>query len=175
MIDIDPADLAARVELRTQLHGLRKDMDLSGENVARLCGFGNLGAVRSLERRTNWEVWRLQRWARGLDRMLRLHIIGLTLPDDDITSMVLRATTAFGARDEDDLHLRIVAHDLIRTRKAMFSRPEMASRCGVTEGAVRDWEAQPQSSVVRLYQRYARALGGTVTLELQPVVVAVAS
>lgn len=174
MNDLDQADMAARVVLCGQLRDLRKAAGLSGESVARSAGFGNLGAVRTLERQTSWLAPKAQRWARGLDHVLRLQITGLTVADDTPDSLVLKWTTTFGGTDEDHMHLLVIANDLVRTRLAAgISRVEMAERCGVTEGAIRDWEDAPAVSLLRLFQRYGRALGGAIHLDVQPVLIGV--
>lgn len=173
--EVNPSDLAARMALRTSLRRLRADLKLSGQCVSRLAGFDDPGAVRAMERGTSWAVWRVQAWARGLGWVFRMRITGLEVPADDATAMVLKANIPFGGLDEDLLHLRVIAHDLIRTRKAVMSRSEMARRCGVTAGATDDWEARPEESLLLMYQRYTRALGGALELELQPAGVAVGS
>ncbi|MGX6605607.1 hypothetical protein ACWKSP_26265 [Micromonosporaceae bacterium Da 78-11] len=173
-----PDDVAARLRIRAGLVQRRVDADLSAQAVARLAGFAREDTVRLLERenRTSWEAWRLQQWARGLGFTFRLAIVGLPVPDDDVTAVVLKTATAFGAFDEDQMHLKAVAYDLARTRVALgVHRSTLARWCGVDERAIRGWERQPLYSLLRVYQRYPRALGGSLELELQPAQVAVAS
>lgn len=175
-VDLHPDDLVARIDLRAGLRQHRTDLDLSTEAVSRLAGFPYASAVRGLERMTSWEAWRAQQWARALGHALRLRIDGLIVPEDDMTSLVLRSTTAFGGFDEDQLHLQIVAADLVRTRHAMgVTRAELGRRCGVNERAIREFEQSPLQSWLRTYQRYGRALGGIIRLDLQPVTVGVLS
>jgi DNA-binding XRE family transcriptional regulator len=171
-----PDDLLARVNLRASLHDARQAFDLSTEAVSRLAGFHYASAVRTLERRTSWEFWLVQQWARGLGQVARLHLDDLDVPAPDPQALVLEMTTAFGGFDEDQLHLRVVAHDLIRTREALgVSRAELASRLGITERAVGCFEQDPLRSWLRTWQRYARGLGGVARPELESVSVEVAS
>lgn len=170
--DLHPDDVVARIDLRTALRERRTGLGLSTEAVSRLAGFPYASAVRGLERKTSWEAWRVQEWARGLDRVFRLRIEGLQVAPDDTASLVLKSATAFGGFDEDQLHLQIVAADLIRTRAAMgVTRVELGRRCRVDERAIREFEKGPLQSWLRTYQRYGRALGGIIRLELQPVTV----
>lgn len=169
--DLHPDDLLARVELRAQLRELRETFDLSQRQVTRLAGFGYVEAVRDLEQKTSWEAWRVQQWARGLGRRLRLSVEGVELAPDDTQSLVLRATTAFGGFDEDQLHLRTLAADLRRTRCHLgFTQAGFARRCRVSDGAIREFEGNPLQSWLRTYQRYARGLGGWLGLDLMSVV-----
>lgn len=173
-VDLHPDDLAARIDVRVALRQRRHDRGLSAEAVSRRAGFAYASAVRDLEDETSWETWRVQQWARGLDEVLRLHIDGVEIAADDTASLVLKAATPFGGFDEDQLHLQVVAADLIRTRKAMgVTRSALARRCGVGERALRGFENSPLKSLLRIYQRYGRALGGAVRLDLDPVAAAV--
>lgn len=173
--DIHADDLVARVDLRAQLRMRREYHGLSCRQVSRRAKFAGLAVVAGLERTTSWELHRVMQWSRGLDRRLLLHITGFEVPAEDVKAAMLNALAARveSPSSEDLMHRRLVAHNLTRVRKAAMSRLEMARRCDVTEGAIGDWEELPEVSLLRSYQRYARALGGHLRLELAPVEAAV--
>lgn len=170
-----PADLEGRVNLRWRLHTLRERQGLTCTDLSRLAGFGNLDAVRNLERKMSWEIPRVQQWTRALDRRLILDIEGITVPETDLDAEILRLGATFGARDEDARRLQIVCDDLIRTRMATCPLERFAARVGVDSTAVRDWEDRHENTLLRVVQRYARALGGSVELDLERVGVEVSS
>ena len=164
-----PDDIAARVAYRDELRICRIDRGLSAEAVSRLAGFACPSAVRDMEDDPTWMLWRAQQWARGLGKQGRLSLAGLTVPDRDITALVLAFTVAFGGLDEDNLLLRIVAHDLVRTRKAIgVTRAELARTCGWSVRSVAEFEINPSRSWLRTWQRHSRGLGGRLTLQLMP-------
>jgi hypothetical protein len=170
-----PDDLRARVDLRTSLMSARDCLGLSVVAANRAAGFPHQGTLQTLEGATNWEMWRVQQWARGVGHVLRLHIEGLVVPADDVHSTILRATTAFGGFDADELHLRIVTADLVRARRHLkVSRSMLARRCRMDEKVLSTWEQDPGRSLMRIYQRYARELGGSVCPMLELAGVAVA-
>ena len=168
-----PDDITARLRIRDALRTHRHELRLTTAAVSRLAGLHEY-AVRDMERRPTWELWRAQQWARGLGHQLRLCPQGLTIPEPDTTALVLEATVAFGAYDEDQLHLRTVIHDLARTRRHQgITAAGLARTCGTDERAVSNFEADPTRSLLRIWQRYVRALGGHLTFELVPVEVGV--
>lgn len=175
--DLHPDDLLARVNLRTDLLRERAYYGLSCQEVSRRAKFSGLAVVAGLERKTSWDAHRVMQWARGLKRRVMLPIAGLNISADDAAAAVLRELVANAGTttERDQLYLRLVAHDLIRTRTAMISRSEMGRRCGVNESAIGGWEELPEVGKLRLYQRYARALGGSLTPMLEPITAGVRS
>lgn len=171
-----PDDLTARMVFRDELRQARRCSRWTCAELSDLAGF-TYNAVKDLEMRPSWEARRAQQWSRGTGRVFRIRITGLPVPDDDALAVVLKSATVFGGADEDRMHLLAVARDLIRTREAMaVTRAELARRMGVDERALRGWENDPLPSLLKIYQRYGRVLGGALVLDLEPVAVpAVAS
>jgi DNA-binding XRE family transcriptional regulator len=163
-------DLRAREWISAELRRIRTGQGRPCRSVAADLGLKK-NAYAHMEKVTTWTVPKVQAWARVLDHRFVMTIHGLATPDDqDPTAAILAATTTFGGLDEDQLHLYTVVNDLIRVRKwfGMWQR-EVGRRLGVTENAVRGWEKDHSATHVRSVQRYARALGGSLELDVVPV------
>lgn len=178
--DLNLDDLTARKALASTLWTERRRAGLTTVDLAGLLGVCR-STTNTMERSTSWAVPRVQAWARVLDLRFRMRLTGLIVPDDgDVYAEILAMAmaTAFGSRDEDRLHLLATVNDLIRCRVAAGLTPaDLGERIGVSGRAVELWEESHESTLLKLVQRYARGLGGSLALDVEPVpqVVAVAS
>lgn len=173
--DLHAADPAARAAVQQHLRALRKSERLSAYEVSARLGLA-VNAVRDLELKPpQWSVRRVQAWARALNHRFTMTLAGVAVPDgDDLITDLLTAATPFGAADEDRLHLFTVVNNLVRIREsAGITFQDIADRMGVHDRAVRGWEDHPDGSLVKTVQRYARAVGGELILEVTPVSAAV--
>jgi transcriptional regulator with XRE-family HTH domain len=167
--ELHPDDPAARVVLNRRLWKIRQDAGITTTELAARLGTGRETA-RDLEKSSSWEVRRVQAWARALDHRFAMIVTGIRLPEPDFDAMALRAVTTFGALDEDRLHLRIVVDDLVRAQRASGeSITSFARRCGVNGRAIIGWERDHEATLLKMVQRYARALGGSLELAVLPV------
>jgi hypothetical protein len=173
--DLDPADFTARIAVRDRLKQIRLDRKLSCRALCEVAGWSRWTADH-LEHAENWGVRRVQAWSRVLDHRLRMTVVGLVVPDDDnLDAELLRIATPFGALDEDNLHTQAVVLDLARIRAGKgIGYSALGVRIGAGDRAVRGWEDKPTHCYVKTIQRYARGLGGSLTLDVVPVNVAVA-
>lgn len=172
--DLHPDDLANRQVIGQRLRAARIAEGVSAyELSARLNRSRTTG--QDLESTSQWAVRRVQAWARALNHRFTMTITGVQVPTTyDLHADILRVAARFGAADEDRMHLLEVVNDLIRVREHLnIPYQEMADRLGVTDRAVRGWELYPSGSQLISAQRYCRALGGALTLNVSPVPVVV--
>jgi DNA-binding XRE family transcriptional regulator len=174
--DLHPDDLAARRTLASTLWRERRRAELTTVDLAAVLGVSR-STANSMERYTSWTVRRVQDWARAVDHRFRMQLTGLTVPDDgDVYAEILAMSIPFGGRDEDRLHLLATVNDLIRCRIAAgLSCADLGVRMGVSGRAVELWEESHESTLLKLVQRYARGLGGSLALDVEPVAAAVSS
>lgn len=161
--DLDPEDRLARMRLAADLRKLRIEQGLNRVQLSTDLGMART-AVSSMERGTSWAVRKVQGWARPLGHRFTMTVRGLVVPDADHGVDI----PAFGDADEDLLHLRAVIDGLIRVRLAAgLSREDMASRMWVTPACVAKLEENPDEALLRMVQRYARGLDGSLGLNLE--------
>lgn len=174
--DLDPQDHHNRAMVRDQLKHIRVARCGSVRQVRAVSAAAGHGTrfVEDCESTTQWSIRRVQAWARILDHRFRMTITGLDVPPADLHHELLRLAVPFGGLDEDALHILTVIDDLARYRIARgVGYNEAGRRIGVDGSAVRGWEDFPGRVLLKTAQRYARGLGGSLTLEVVPVNVAV--
>lgn len=158
-----------RWALNRKLWKLRNDAGLTAAGLGRTLGITR-SAMNDMERDTSWAVRRVQAWSRGLRHEFRMTITGITVPDtDDLMAELYAIATPQDPAEADRLHLLTVVNDLIRVREHTgITYRELGQRMGVNDRAVRGWEHQPHGSLVKSAQRYARAIGGALQLDVVP-------
>lgn len=171
--DLHPEDAIARDQLATRLVQARASAGLTQRELGDRLGV-DFHAVYNLERGRRWLARRAQAWARGLDLRLGLRVQGLEVPDDDDALAALYAAQQpMTAEAEDRLALRELFNNLARIRRARHvSQKEMGRRMGLGPTRVSQQEAEPDGALLLTAQRYTRALGGVLLLDLLPVMVA---
>jgi transcriptional regulator with XRE-family HTH domain len=168
--DLHADDTAARAALRELMVRLRQDAGLTQPDLASRLGITR-SSVNDMERATSWAVRRVQAWCRALNHQLVLSVDGIAVPArPDLWAELYTVAAAPSDAGRDRLHLLATVHDLIRAREALgWTGEELARRAGVHGRAIRQWEDSPDGSMVSSVQRYARALGGALTLTVVPV------
>lgn len=167
--DIDPADFEARVAIRKTLKIARLTAEITQSELS--ARYGQSPESQSLfERSTSWHVGRVQQIARRLG--LTFWMIPLGLPDKvagDATSTVYRASRVKTVEDWDYLHRSWTRWYLAAARLEMgIASVEMARRLNVDRRAIWDWEHADADPYLHYMQRYARVMGGSLTLHLIP-------
>lgn len=166
--DLHPDDQTARTVLLAQLVATRKHRGLTCRDLDAALGVG-AGNASSFERRITWEARTVQRYARALGLRLNLHLHRLPVPGDaDVMDALYQAADTSTPHLADRTHLRTVCNNLVRVRRHHVSAAEMGRRLAVHAHTVYWWEANPDGSSILAAQRYARALGGHLTLTLTP-------
>ncbi len=174
IVDLHPDDAEARVKLRLQLRDLRLRLGCSQAEAAARAGVTK-SAVSLLERRgDNPLVASVQRMARAVDHraILRPHLPH-TLPTHPTAALlaVVEAHAA-DAHTQDAYHRSAVLADLAAYRRGTgVTAREMSERWGTRRDAtaVCDLEGELKEPLLASYQRYTRALGGVLHVDLEPV------
>lgn len=171
--DLHPDDHRARLILRDQLRVVRREQNVTLDGLGARMGMSR-NAAADMHYRPSWQVARAQAWSRALCHQFRLTPTGLTVPDTyDVRADLLTVAVPVDDADEDRLHLLGVCDGLVRVRLHQgLTTQAMADLLGVTDNAVRLWETHPAGSLVRTVQRYTRALGGVLRLDLHALAVA---
>jgi transcriptional regulator with XRE-family HTH domain len=172
--DLHPDDTEARVKLRLQLRDVRRQAGYTVAEAADRIGITK-GALSLHERRgDNPLVASVQRNARGFDHRLHLrpelpHRLAV-----HPTAAVLRdlAAHATDPHDEDAYHRSAILADLAAYRRWVgITARDMSGRWGTrADGtAVCDLEQEVKEPLLASFQRYTRALGGVLHIDLEPL------
>ena len=176
--DLDQADSDSRAVLRARLKEIRKTtvgVQAEARIISQAAGLG-VRFVEDCEAAPQWGAQRVARWARLLGHRFTMTITGLDLPELDFDAELLRMAVPFGGLDEDTLHLLAVVDDLARYRiHTGLTYAEIGRRTGSDGSAVRGWEDQPAKLLLKTVQRYTRALGGALLLDVVPANAAVSA
>ena len=176
--DLHVDDYTTRIRVGAELEQIRRDAGLRLVDMTALLGMSPRSTFGKFARQTSWKLPRLQGWARVLEHRLQLSIVGIRVPTviaaGDSYTQMLSMSVAFGAQDEDHLHLMTVCNDLIRARTAAgVTVNHHATTIGLTHRAVSDWENEHHNTSLRVVQRYARGLGSSLSVGIVPVNLAV--
>lgn len=168
--DLHPDDTAARAQLALRLRRIREGRHISQHALADRIGLESSNFA-TIERRRSWKVSTVQPWARALGYRLDLRLDGLDVPDDsEPLAAIYNAQQPTTEADEDQLDLRILVNNLARIRRAEgMSFAALGARLGCGEAAVYRRESRPDGLLVATAQRFSRALGGCLRLNLEPV------
>lgn len=168
--DISEDDHLEREKLRESYVSLRLHQGILPERLAVEHGF-NRTLVSQFEMRSNWQVRTAQRHARMLDAQLLLEPrdLPLSLEPDDMSEM-LRLMHPRSAERRDDIHFAVVKNYLIRARMCIgLSTGDVAEVISRRRDSVQAWERSlDPTDMVFVIQRYARAIGGSLSLRLDP-------
>lgn len=165
LTDLHPDDLTARLNLRDMLIEQRVEQGLSQAALARHIGLSQ-SAIAKAETGTNWHIAVLQRIARGLNVRILLY------PDDipggpynDPTADLFRPTDPHRADQWDQTNLLA---NLVAARQACgLTQRQVGEILGSSESAVGNYERTKTGLMLISPQRYCRAIGGTLALELE--------
>ncbi|MEV4521443.1 helix-turn-helix transcriptional regulator [Micromonospora tulbaghiae] len=162
--DLHPDDLAARLNLRAMLVERRTDLGYSQTAIGRHVGLSQ-GAIAHLETRSNWHIAVLQRYARGLNTRILLYPADLPGgPYDDPTADLFRPTDPDRADQWDQQQLLL---NLAAARQAAgLTQRQVGDALGSSESAVGNYERTKTGLMLIAAQRYCRAIGGRLALEL---------
>ncbi len=171
VLDLCDDDVAARLKLIRDLAAIRVAAGLSGRDLGGRLGVTG-GAIHHLERTTNPWVGTVQRYARSLNHVATFELRGLADPGDPAAT--LWRDMAAAARDHGgaDTYRRaaLVATLAAARRAANLLQVDVAARLGVSHVSVSQLERCGRDDhAVAMVQRYARAIGGWLHLELQPL------
>ncbi len=168
--DLHPDDTVARDQLAGRLRRIREGRRISQRGLADMLDIDHTNAS-GLELRRTWKIRTVQRWARVLGYRLDLGITGgVVVPDDgDALAAVYAAQQPTTEDAEDLLDLRALINDVRRIRIASgITLAEMGRRLGCGPSSVSHREADPDGAMLVSAQRYVRALGGALRVELEP-------
>lgn len=170
IIDLHPDDAEARIKLRLTLRDLRRQQHLTVEHVADQTG-STIAAVYLFEQRdSQLLIARAQRHARGVNHRLVLHpVLPHTLPAHP-TEAAFTAAAVNGGDLDDDYHRSAVLTHLVAYRRWLgLSARDIAERCGNDRAGSSTslLEADTKPALLASYQRYARALGGRLELDIE--------
>lgn len=169
--DINPADLETRQELLRTLKATREHLGIPQLAVARKMGIG-LAAVSRFElRNPNPRISTVQRYARTLGHAAQLHLADLPEVDLDVhEDMLQRLARSTNPDVADAAHRSLAIVRLVATRHHLGLRQcDVADVIGITVNALHQIEADAADPILSTYQKYTRALGGQLTVQLQPV------
>ncbi len=172
--DPHPDDRAARLALIAQLRTIREQAGLSRTDLAQHLGITYATIAQRETKGGNQLIHTTQAHARALGvRVVMTPQLDPGLPEHPTTA-VLRAM-ADGDPDPgmaDSYHRSVVLHTMVAHRRWLcVSARAFAERLGLARGAggLSEMEAETHPPLLSTYQRYARALGGWLELDLQPL------
>lgn len=173
--DIHPDDEAARRQLQADYTAARNAARMSHADVGAKLNISSSGAANfQNDNRADPMAATVQRYARAIGCQFTLRLEGLEHlgePPHDATSKMLDALADRGdPQRADELHLWRFVALLVRTRNQLKLRQvDIAAALGCSPSAVKQIELDGKSPRLSTLMRYARALGGRVTLHLDPV------
>lgn len=171
-IDLHPDDPTNRAQLLAALKTARLAAGYGIRTLGPKLGI-HLSAVAMFENdpRANPKIGAAQRYARAVHHrvILTIHDLPDPDPDDPLVRMLAGMTDHGDLVRADQLHRsRTLAHLVsVRHQTGRIQR-DIATRLGVTIGAVKQIEGDRPDPMLSTYQRYTRALGGALTAHLQP-------
>ncbi|MCZ7434790.1 helix-turn-helix transcriptional regulator [Micromonospora sp. WMMC241] len=170
--DLHPDDHTARINLRNMLVERRVDLGYSQAALAQHIG-ASQGWVANIETGTNWHIAVLQRLARGINARIVLYPDGVPGgPYDNPAAGLFRPTDPTDADRWDQQNLLA---DLATAREATgLTRRQVGERLGCSGSAVGNYERTRTGLVLISPQRYCRAIGGRLAVELEHLDAAVA-
>lgn len=164
--DLHPDDLTARLNLRAALVERRHEHGLSQARLAQTMGLSQT-AIAHVEKGTNWHLLVLQRYAHAVN--LRIIAYPDALPG--VGTIHDPAADAFRPADPERAHRWDQANligNLAAARRAVgLTQAIVAERLGATENAVGNYEHTKAGVVLISPQRYCRAIGGALALEVE--------
>jgi transcriptional regulator with XRE-family HTH domain len=170
--DLHPDDAEARVKLRLQLRDLRRRSGLTAEQTAHNIGCTIAALYLTEQRDSRILLERAQRHARGLHHQLILHpTLPHTLPPHP-TEAAFAAMADTGGRLSDEHHRAAVLTHLVAYRRWIgLSARDIAERCGNGRdgSSTSQLEAGLKPALLSTLQRYTRALGGVLHIDLEPL------
>lgn len=172
--DLHPDDAAHRLWLFAELRRLREETGLSKAAVGARMGL-SADSIRRVEclPDPNTLLMTVQRHARSVDHIAIPTLHGIQLPPVTAYSRVLEHLTYSMKPELADAAFRALMIDRLsearRARRPKLSTKAFALLSGLKQGALFHLESQTHEALVSSYQRYARGLGGWMTVELQPL------
>ena len=162
--DLHPGDLDARINLRDMLIERRVELGHSQASLAQHIGVTQSNIAR-IETGTNWHIVKLQRIARGLNTRILLYPDGVPGgPYDDPTADAFRPTNPQRADHWDQ---RTLLANLAAARQAVgLTQRQVGDVLGSSESAVGNYERTKTGLMLISPQRYCRAIGGELAMEL---------
>lgn len=165
-----PDDVAALRWILTDLTAARRDQHLHQRHVADRLGISHK-AVSNLERGVAATLYcaTIQRHARALNRQAVFTVTGIGWAPDTPLVAALRAMNPAGPDRADQVALALLVARLATARQlAGHSQATLGVLLGCTATAVAQTEAGHNLQLATL-QRYVRALGGVLHVNVQPV------
>lgn len=162
-VDIHPDDLAARINLRDNLIGLRTRLGLSCWQLAPMIGWlnGNLYR-RESEPRPNWTLNTPVVWANALGYHFHLRPV---VPDY-AGSAFADTLEAIGG---DDYQHAAAIERMIQTRRSVgLTQGQLGARIGLSDATVSRLEERGNVGLTATWQKYTRGLNGRLDLALVP-------
>lgn len=173
-VDLHPDDTAARLHLVATLRHIRETLGITRAGLA-VALDTTVTAVASRELKpSNPAIHTAQAWARALGhQMVMRPMLTPELPTHPVVAN-LQAMAAGGSDDDlrDSYHRSAVLHTMTAHRRWLgVSAREFMTRLGGSRdsGALSAVEAETKPPHLATYQRYARALGGWLHLDPQPL------
>ena len=157
--DIHPDDGQHRRDLQAALVRLRKATGMNGRAMNEKYGM----AVFVNEKKSQWHVGTVQRWAHALGRQLTWRIEGFSLPDEMVN------TFDWSASHEDQrAELKARIKEVRRALKIPTTRVDKV--CQQRACTYWAWEKKgPGDLVMPAVQRHIRAMGGRIEFQLRPI------
>lgn len=150
-----PSDHAVRNDLGEQLRTLRRDLGFTAAEVGERLLLGE-SAVFTFEKRMhiNPTIRNVQRYARALDRTIRLQLRELDMPR-------LRVGYHADAEAADRSHRLALLNQMLDVRERDgITQARIGAHMGIGFNGVSSIEGFFSEPRLTTYQRYARALGG---------------
>lgn len=169
-----PDDIAVRATVAAELIRLRTRCGTQAAHARRIHSTGE--AVSSWERkagqphRFNPQIRTAQAYALGVDRHLALTIAGITVADSADAATYTALAEAADPWTALAWWRAAWRAQLVDTRHHHgVTQVELADRLGVDPAAVWQVEQGDAEPMLATWQRYVRALGGVLHLDLQPL------
>ncbi len=172
--DLHPDDTAARITLRHQLRDLRRQLGVHVDDLADACGT-TFKAIYLFEQRGNNPLAAtVQRYAGGLGHqiVMRPMLTPELREHPDAAALAALAAATHNPALADAYQRSAVLTNLVAHRRWLnMSARDIAERCGLHRagGWISQFENDQKPALLATYQRYTRALGGHLNLDLQPL------
>lgn len=169
--DLHPGDAAHRRDLVAELRALRIDACLSYADVASASYVHRTTGGHFERDEQCHHIVTVQRYTRAVGHVADLVLHGIVAPAT--ANVRTYAAVAASSRDPEAVDAATrslcIARLTAARRSCGLTRTALGTRMGITGDAVHRIEAERYEPLLSTYQRYARALGGWLTVELRPV------
>lgn len=170
--DVYPDDLQARHTVLAALRTLRHAQHMSMADVAEQLGVNEKAVHLNEKKLHDPRIARLQAHLRALNHRLRMRpIFDPDLPADRTTALFAHLADAEPDSVHADSHHRsaVLRHLVARRRWLDLTAQQVSASIDRSPSLISRIEMETKEPMLSSYQRYARALGGWLRLDLEHV------